>query len=59
VAILGGGFPPMNILMDAYHQAMARAASGDLSIETERVALADVENAWQRPARGPRLVLIP
>jgi hypothetical protein len=49
----------MNILMDTYHQAMARAASGELRIETERVALTDVEDAWQRAARSPRLVLIP
>ena len=59
LAILGGGFPPMNLVMDAYNQAMARAASGELRIETERVPLADVEKAWQRSARGPRLVLIP
>jgi hypothetical protein len=44
----------MNILMDTYHQAMARAASGELRIETERVALTDVEDAWQRAARSPR-----
>lgn len=59
LAILGGGFPPMSILMEAYHQAMARAASGELRIDTERVALADVEDAWRRPAGGRRLVLIP
>jgi len=59
LAILGGGFPPLNILMEAYHQAMARAAAGELRIDTERVALADVEDAWQRPANGRRLVLIP
>ena len=59
LSILGGGFPPMNILMDAYHQAMARAASGELRIDTERVPLADVEDAWQRSAHGRRLVLIP
>src|ERR1022692_521363 len=57
LAILGGGFPPMNILLDAYNQAMAHAASGELRIETERVPLEDVEKAWQRPAHGPRLVL--
>jgi len=38
---------------------MARAAAGELRIDTERVALADVEDAWQRPANGRRLVLIP
>jgi len=59
LAILGGGFPPMNILMDAFNQAMARAASGELRIDTERVPLADVEQAWRRTAPGRRLVLIP
>lgn len=59
MAILGGGFPPMNVVMDAFQQAMARAVSGELRIETERVALAGVETAWARPAHGPRLVLIP
>ena len=59
LAILGGGFPPMDVLMDAYHQAMARAAAGELRIDTERAALADVEDAWQRAAGSRRLVLIP
>jgi NADPH2:quinone reductase len=59
LGILGGGFPPMNILLDAYHQAMARAAAGELRIDTERVALSDVEEAWPRVEHGRRLVLIP
>jgi NADPH2:quinone reductase len=59
LAILAGGFPPMNILTDAFDQAMARAVSGELRIDTERVPLADVEAAWQRVGQGPRLVLIP
>lgn len=59
IAILGGGFPPMEILMNALQQALARAASGELRIETERVPLADVQQAWQRAAHGPRLVLVP
>jgi NADPH:quinone reductase-like Zn-dependent oxidoreductase len=59
LAILGGGFPPMNILMDAYNQALARAASGELRMDTERVPLADVEHAWQRAPNSRRLVLIP
>jgi hypothetical protein len=49
----------MNVLTDAFDQAMARAVSGELRIETERVPLADVEGAWQRAGSGPRLVLIP
>lgn len=59
LAILAGGFPPMNIMTDAFDQAMTHAVSGELRIDTERVPLADVERAWQRAAQGPRLVLIP
>ena len=59
LSILGGGFPPVNILREAFHQAMARAAAGELRIQTERVPLADVEQAWQRAPHGPRLVLVP
>lgn len=59
LAILGGGFPPVKMLMETFQQMMARAAARELRIETERVPLAAVEGAWQRAARGPRLVLIP
>ena len=59
LAILAGGFPPMNVLTDGFDQAMTRAVSGELRIETKRVPLADVEGAWQRAGSGPRLVLIP
>jgi hypothetical protein len=38
---------------------MARVASGQLRIETERVPLADIEDAWQRELHGRRLVVIP
>jgi hypothetical protein len=40
-------------------KVMAHAASGELRIETERVPLADIENAWQRDQQGRRLVVIP
>ena len=45
--------------MNGVQQVMAYAAAGVLKIETERVPLANIESAWQREARGPRLVLIP
>ena len=45
-------------LLDAYHQVLSRAASGELHIETEPVPLADVEIAWERKSRA-RLVIIP
>jgi hypothetical protein len=38
---------------------MTRAARGELRIDTERVPLAAIENAWQRDVRGRRLVIIP
>jgi hypothetical protein len=40
-------------------QVMARAARGELQIETERVPLADIEGAWQRQESGRRSVVIP
>jgi NADPH2:quinone reductase len=61
--ILGSGsgaVPPLNVIVDSYHQLMARAASGELRIDTERVPLADIEDAWQRQnLQGRRLVVIP
>jgi NADPH:quinone reductase-like Zn-dependent oxidoreductase len=53
-----GTIPPMEVLQDTYHQLMARAASGELRIDTDSVPLADVEKAWAREGRA-RLVLIP
>lgn len=59
LTILGtAGIPPRNILLDAFQQVMAHAAKGELRIDTERVPLADIENAWQRDQAGRRLVSI-
>jgi NADPH:quinone reductase-like Zn-dependent oxidoreductase len=59
LTILGtAGIPPRNVLVDALQQVMTHAASGELRIETERVPLADIENAWQRDQQGRRLVVI-
>ena len=54
-----GGIPSRDSLVDAFQQVMARAASGELRIDTEQVPLADVEQAWQRDPHGRRLVIIP
>jgi NADPH2:quinone reductase len=54
-----GGMPPWNVLTDAFQQVMNSAARGALSIETERVPLADIEDAWVRDAHSRRLVVIP
>ena len=53
------GIPPREVLVDAMQQVMARAARGELRIETERVALADIESVWRRPESGGRIVVIP
>ena len=59
VTILGtAGIPPGNVLLEAFQQVMAHAAKGELHIDTERVPLADIENAWQRDRPGRRLVII-
>jgi len=60
LTIMGtAGIPPRDILVDALQKVMAHAASGELRVETERVALADIENAWQREQPGRRLVVTP
>jgi NADPH:quinone reductase-like Zn-dependent oxidoreductase len=60
LTILGtAGIPPWDVLTDAFHQVMNYAARGKLRIETERVRLAEVADAWERNAHGRRLVVIP
>ncbi len=60
LTILGtAGIPARDVLVQAFQQVMAYAAKGDLHIDTERVPLADIENAWQRDQPGRRLVIIP
>src|SRR5579863_5389787 len=60
LTILGtGGMPSWDILTEAFQQVMNHAASGKLRIETERVRLAEIEDAWERDAHAHRLVVIP
>jgi NADPH:quinone reductase-like Zn-dependent oxidoreductase len=60
LTILGtAGIPARDVLVEAFQQVMTYAAKGNLHIDTERVPLADVENAWQRDQPGRRLVVIP
>ena len=60
LTILGtAGIPAREVLVDAMQQVMTRAARGELQIETERVALAEIERAWQRRESGRRIVVIP
>lgn len=56
----GGGSIPRRAVGEVLPQLFALAARGTLRIETEPVALADVERVWQAPARdGRRIVFIP
>jgi NADPH2:quinone reductase len=59
VTILGtGGIPPFEILADAMKQVMERGARGELRIETERVAIEEIEGAWKRAGTaGSRVVV--
>ncbi len=60
LTILGtAGIPARDVLAEAFQRVMACAAKGELSIDTDRVPLADIENAWQREQPGRRLVIIP
>jgi NADPH2:quinone reductase len=54
------GIPSREILVDAMKQVMERGARGELRIETERVALAEIETAWKREVQaGRRIVVVP
>ncbi len=59
LTILGtAGIPSRDLLTDAFNQVMARAASGEIRVDTERLPLADIEQAWSRPQTGGRRVVI-
>ena len=60
LTILGtAGIPAREVLVDAMQQVMTRATRGELRIETERVALTEIESVWGRPESGRRMVVIP
>jgi len=60
LTILGtAGIPARDVLAEAFQQVMAYAATRVLQIDTERIPLADIENAWQRDQSGRRFVIIP
>jgi NADPH:quinone reductase-like Zn-dependent oxidoreductase len=53
------GIPPRDALMTAMNQVLDWAAAGLLTIETQTVPLAEIEQAWPRIERARRLVIIP
>lgn len=60
LTILGtAGIPGSDVLADALQRIMAYAASGELHIETQRIALADIEGAWQQTQPTRRMVVVP
>jgi NADPH2:quinone reductase len=60
LTIMGtAGIPPREILVESFQRVMEHAAKGDIHIDTERVPLDQIENAWQRDQHGRRLVIIP
>ena len=59
LTILGtAGIPSREILVDAMEQVMSRAARGELRIDTELVALANIERVWERPGESGRRVVV-
>ena len=60
ITIMGtAGVPPADVLLDALQQVLARGASGELHIETQRIPLAGIEAAWEQNQQGKRFVVIP
>jgi len=47
------------IWVEAVRQLMSNVACGALRIDTERVPLGEVENAWHQEQHGRRAVIIP
>ncbi len=45
--------------IEAVRQLMSNVGCGTLRIDTERVFLGEVENAWHREQHGRRAVIIP
>jgi NADPH2:quinone reductase len=61
VTILGtAGMPPLEVLFDAMKQVLERGALGELRIETQRAAIAEIESVWKRAGQaGRRIVMVP
>jgi len=58
VSISGtAGIPSREVLLDAMQQVLTRGARGELKIETERVALAEIEKVWDRREESRRRIV--
>jgi NADPH:quinone reductase-like Zn-dependent oxidoreductase len=59
LTIMGtAGIPSREILVDAMEQVLKRAAKGELRIETDPVALAGIETAWERKEESGRRIVV-
>lgn len=58
LTLMGSGFGAASLatIMAAIPQLFAHAASGKLTIDVERIPLAEVESAWARDDKGKRIV---
>jgi NADPH:quinone reductase-like Zn-dependent oxidoreductase len=55
----GNALASPEMWLEAIRQLLSNVASGKLRIDTERVPLSEVEDAWQRDQHGSRTVIIP
>ena len=55
----GNAVATPEIWIEAIRQLMSNIACGTLRIDTERVPLCEVENAWHQEQHGRRAVIIP
>lgn len=53
------GIPDRKVLVEAMETVMRYAATGDLVVDTVRIPLADIENAWEGERPGYRAVIVP
>ena len=59
---VGVAHPSVEVRRDGYLRVTELAASGELAVDLEPVALDDVGTAWERQRRaagGPKLVILP
>lgn len=60
LTITGTGLPPFPLFVETFNRAMAFAAEGTLTVDTNPVPLAEVERAWVDGDRdGRRTVIVP
>ena len=60
LTIMGtAGIPDRKVLVDAMERIMSYAAAGDLVVDTVRIPLSGIENAWEDGQTDHRAVIVP